>query len=72
MLANKRFDDGERLTRTRSTHNPRTAKRVNDVHPSLPELAFIVVAHGNIDRVFVLLLILTLLKAFVLEVEAVF
>ena len=72
MLTNERFDDGEGLTRAWCTDHPRSAERIDDVHPSLTKLAFIVVAHRDVDGVSVLLLVLALLKAFVLEVEAVF
>ena len=72
MLADKRLDDGERLTRTRRTDNPCASERIDDIDPSLAELSLVIVAHGNIDAVFVLDLFLHLLETLILEVETVF
>ena len=72
VLPDKRLDDGEGLTRTRSTHNPCATERIDDVHPSLAELALVIIAHRDVHAVLVLLQLPALLKALILEVEAVF
>ena len=72
MLSDERFDDRERLTRTRRTDNPCATEGVCNIHPAFAELALVVVTHGYIHRILVLHLFLILFKALVLEVEAVF
>ena len=72
MLSDERFDDRERLTRTRRTDNPCATEWVCNIHPALAELPLVVVTHGDIHRILVLNLFLILLKALVLEIEAVF
>lgn len=54
VLADKRFYDREGLTRTRCPHNPRTTKAVDDIDPAFTELAFVIIAHGDVDGIFVL------------------
>lgn len=72
MLTDKRLNNGESLTGTGSADNPCATERIGDVYPSLTELALIVIAHGDIDRISVLDLLLTLLEALVFKVEPVF
>lgn len=54
VLADKRFDNRKGLTRARCPHNPRTTKAVDNIDPALTELAFVIVAHGDVDGIFVL------------------
>ena len=72
VLTDERLDDGECLTATRRTHNPGASEWVHDVHPSLAELTFIVVAHRDIHTVLVIFFLLALLKTLVLIIETVF
>ena len=55
MLPDKRLDDGKSLTTARCADYPSASERVVDVHPTFTELAFVIIAHGDIDRVFVFL-----------------
>ena len=55
VLTNERLDDGEGLTRTRRAHDPCATERIYNIHPSLAELALVVVPHGDIHAVLVLL-----------------
>ena len=72
MLPDERLDDGEGLSASRRADHPCTSERVADVHPSLTELALVVIAHRNVHAVVVLHFFLTLFEALVLEVKAVF
>ena len=72
VLTDKRLDNRKSLTATRRTHYPGATEWVHDVHPSLAELTFIVVAHRDIHAVFVVFLLLALFKTLVLKVKAVF
>ena len=72
VLTDEWLDDGECLTATWCAHYPGATERVHDIHPSLAELALIVVAHGDIHTVFVVFLLLALLKTLVFKIETVF
>ncbi len=72
VLADERLDNGKCLARTGSTYHPRATKGIDDIHPSLAELAFIVIAHRNVHAILVLLQLPALLKALILEVKTVF
>ena len=54
------------------SQHDRATKRIYDVYKTVVHPAFIVIEHGNIDRVRSLDFLLRLFKGFVLEVEAVF
>lgn len=72
VLPDEGVDNAERLTRARCSEDDSSTKWIDYVHPSFTKFAFIVVAHGDVDRVVVTHQILRLLKALVLEVKAVF
>ena len=72
VLTDKRFDDRECLTATRSTDHPCTPERIDDIHPALAEFSLVVVPHGDIHAVLVLHQFRTLLETLVLKIEAVF
>ena len=72
MLTNERLDDGESLTRTRSTNYPCSSEWIHDIHPTFTELTLVVIAHRDVYAILVLLQFLALLKRLVLEVETVF
>ena len=72
MLSDKWFYDRECLTRTRSTNNPGTSEWIYDVYPAFTELTLVVISHRNIYTILVLLKLLTLLKAFILQIEPIF
>ena len=55
VLTDKRFYDGESLTGTGSADHPCTTERIADVNPTFTKLALVIIAHGDIDRVFVFL-----------------
>ena len=55
VLADKRLDDGESLTGTRSTNYPCSSERVHDIHPTFAELALVVIAHRDVYAILVLL-----------------
>ena len=71
VLAYERVDDGEGLTRARGTDNPSATEGVDDVHPSVTELALVVETHREVDTVLVLDKFRGLLETLVLEVEPV-
>ena len=72
MLPDKRFDNGESLAGTRCADYPCASERIADVHPTFAELPLVIVAHGDIDRILVLLQLPALLKTLVLKIETVF
>jgi len=72
MLTDKRLDNRECLTTTRSTDYPCSTKGVDDIDPSFAELAFVIIPHRNVHTIFIVDIIAHLLKTLVLKIEAVF
>ena len=71
-MPDKRFDNGESLAGTRCTDYPCASERIADVHPTFAELPPVIVAHGDIDRILVLLQLPALFKTLVFKIETVF
>ena len=63
---------GETLSATRSADHPCSSERIDDIHPSLAEFAFVIIAHGYIHRILVLHQLRALLETFIFQVETVF
>ena len=72
MLTDIRLNDRERFTGTGCAHNPCASEWIDNINPTPPELALVVVTHRDIDGILVLDKFCCLLETLVLEIEPVF
>ena len=72
MLTDIRLYDRECLSGTGRAHNPCASEGIDNIDPTPPELALVVVAHRDIDGILVLDKLCCLLETFVFKVEPVF
>ena len=72
MLSDKRIDDTEGLTRSRRTQYNGGTEGVDDIDPSFVHPLVEVIYHGDVHRIFILILLFRLLKRLILKVKPVF
>ena len=72
MLSDEGLYHREGLTTTWRSHYPCTSERIHHIAPAFSHSSLIVEDHRNIDAILILHQLLTLLKALVLKVKAVF
>lgn len=72
MLTDEWLNNGEGLTRTRSSKNPSRTERIDNVHKTLTEFTLVIVSHRDVDTILVLNQLFTLLEGFVFKIETVF
>lgn len=60
------------LPELRCSDDPRATEGIDDIHPALAELPFVIITHGDVHTILVLNLLVVLQETLVLQVEAVF